>query len=245
MSWTEVVDKIMTPEEQLLRLIESGGKGEPIKKAAGRFVFWDPRTWAGLPSLRGEKAKQPTQNRFAAILTPRELNLKLVNQFLIAFLVLVMVGIVYNMNRIRASVADLSGQVAAPEVTAGEPQALAYLKPLAEYRKDFEKRDLFSPVAPVKAKKPEPEAKKPKPEAKKPVKKPPPPTSIQILEEKVKSLKLVGISWGKTPVAMIEDTASRETSFLKTGQFINEIQIKSILKDRAVLGLGDAEYDLF
>ena len=243
MSWNEVVDKIMTPEEQLLRLIESGGKGEPIKKAAGRFVFWDPRTWAGLPSIPGEKAKQPTRNRFAVSFTPREITLKLVNQFLIVFLVLVMVGIAYNMNRIRASVKDLSGQVAASEVPAGEPQVLASLKPLADYQKDFSKRDLFNSVAPTKAK--QAAVKKPKPEAKKPAKKPPPPTSIQILEKKAKGLKLVGISWGKTPVAMIEDTVSRETSFLKAGQFINEVQIKAILKDRAVLGLGDAEYDLF
>ncbi len=233
----------MTPEEQLLRLIESGGKGEPIKKAPGRFVFWDPRTWAGLPSIPGEKAKQPTRNRFAVIFTPRELNLKLVNHILIVFLVLVVVGIAYNMNRSRASVKDLSGQVAVSEVPAGEPQVLASLKPLADFQKDFSKRDLFNSVAPAKAKKAA--VKKPKPEAKKPAKKPPPPTSIQILEKKAKGLKLVGISWGKTPVAMIEDTASRETSFLKAGQFINEVQVKVILKDRAILGLGDAEYDLF
>jgi hypothetical protein len=55
----------------------------------------------------------------------------------------------------------------------------------------------------------------------------------------------VGISWGETPIAMIEDTTKRETSFFKAGQFINEIQLKAILKDRVVLSYGDAEYDLF
>ena len=73
----------------------------------------------------------------------------------------------------------------------------------------------------------------------------PKPTPLEILREKAKTLKLVGVSWGETPLAMIEDTAKRETSFLKAGQFINEIRVKAILKDRAILSYEDAEYDLF
>ena len=112
---------------------------------------------------------------------------------------------------------------------------MASLGPLADYLRVVEERDLFHPVLPPKPKEPEPKAEPVKPEA----------TRVEILWEKAKTLKLVGISWGKVPVAMIEDTAKRETSFLKAGQFINEIQVKAILKDRAVLSDGDAEYDLF
>ncbi len=240
-----MADQSMTPEEQLLRLIESGGKGEPGKKESKGFAFLNLKAWSGLFSGSGVKAKQPSRVRLVSGLVPRELSLKLVNRLLIVLLVFVLAGIAYNMNKVRATVENLSGQVAASRPSAGAQQALASLNPLADYLKEFEKRDLFRPVIPPKPK--EKEAKTPEPKEKppEPKKKPPQPTSIQILEKKVKTLKLVGISWGKNPVAMIEDTTSRETSFLKTGQFINEIQVKVIMKDRAVLSLGDAEYDLF
>lgn len=236
-----MVNQSITPEEQLLRLIESGGKDEPGKKKG--FAFLNLKTWAGLFSGRGVKAKQTSRVRFVSGLVPRELSLKLVNRLLIVLLVFVLAGIAYNMNKVRATVENLSGQVAASRPSAGAQQALASLNPLAGYLKEFEKRDLFRPVIPPKPK--EKEVKTPEPKKEQPAKKPPQPTSIEILEKKAKTLKLVGISWGKNPVAMIEDTTSRETSFLKAGQFINEIQVKVIMKDRAVLSLGDAEYDLF
>ena len=44
---------------------------------------------------------------------------------------------------------------------------------------------------------------------------------------------------------MIEDTAKRETSFLKERESINQIRIKAIFRDRVVLSYGNAEYDLF
>ena len=236
-----MVNQSITPEEQLLRLIESGGKDEPGKKKG--FAFLNLKTWAGLFSGRGVKAKQTSRVRFVSGLVPRELSLKLVNRLLIVLLVFVLAGIAYNMNKVRATVENLSGQVAASSPSVGTQQALASLNPLADYLKEFEKRDLFRPVIPPKPK--AKEAKPLEPKKKQPVKKPPQPTSIEILEKKAKTLKLVGISWGKNPVAMIEDTTSRETSFLKAGQFINEIQVKVIMKDRAILSLGDAEYDLF
>jgi hypothetical protein len=238
-----MVDQSMTPEEQLLRLIESGGKAEPGKKESKGFAFLNLKAWAGLFSGSGVKAKQPSRVRLVSRLVPRELSLKLVNRLLIVLLVFVLAGIAYNMNKVRATVENLSGQVAASRPSAGAQQALASLNPLADYLKEFEKRDLFRPVIPPKPK--EKEAKTPESKKKQPVKKPPQPTSIEILKKQAKTLKLVGISWGKNPVAMIEDTTSRETSFLKAGQFINEIQVKVIMKDRAILSLGEAEYDLF
>lgn len=181
--------------------------------------------------------------QFDSGMVPRKLNFKIVNRSLIVLLVFVLAGIAYNINRVRTSVKDLSDQQAALSPPAGVQEELASLRPLADYLKEFEKRDLFSPVLPSGPQMHE--AKKPEPKPKLPAKKPPQPTSMQILEKKAQTLKLVGISWGKKPVAMIEDTTTGETSFLKAGQFINEIQVKAVLNDRAILGLGDAEYSLF
>ena len=219
----------VTPEERLLRLIESGGEG------ARKFQFWDARTWA-------EKIKRLARVPFAAGLVPGELNLKLINRGVIILLVFLVTGIALNLNRVQPSPKDLSSQVPASRPLAGEGPATASLRPLEEYVVEAAKRDLFSLVPPSKPEKPEPKAQ--------PVKPPEPPqapkpTPLEILREKAKTLKLVGVSWGETPLAMIEDTAKRETSFLKAGQFINEIRVKAILKDRAILSYEDAEYDLF
>jgi hypothetical protein len=229
MSWTETVPQKVTPEEKLLKLIESGGED------TRRFVFWDVRTWAALFFPRRQKAKRLAVFRFTTGLAPRGLNLRLINQGLMVLLVFLVAGIALNMNRIQPSLKDLSSRVVASGPLGGEEQALASLGPLADYLRVVEERDLFHPVLPPKPKELEPKAEPVKPEA----------TRVEILREKAKTLKLVGISWGKVPVAMIEDTTKRETSFLKAGQFINEIQVKAILKDRAILSDGDAEYDLF
>jgi hypothetical protein len=71
------------------------------------------------------------------------------------------------------------------------------------------------------------------------------PTALDILREKAKTLKLVGIMWGPVPVVMIEDTGKQETLFLKEQDAIDDIRIKAILRDRAVLSYGNADYDLF
>ncbi len=235
MSWTETVPQKVTPEEKLLKLIESGGED------TRRFVFWDVRTWAALFFPRRQKAKRLAVFRFTTGLAPRGLNLRLINQGLMVLLVFLVAGIALNMNRIQPSLKDLSSRVVASGPLGGEEQALASLGPLADYLRVVEERDLFHPVLPPKPKELEPKAEPVNPPE--PVK--PEATRVEILREKAKTLKLVGISWGKVPVAMIEDTTKRETSFLKAGQFINEIQVKAILKDRAILSDGDAEYDLF
>jgi len=230
-----MIPENVTPEEQLLRLIESGEKGTK------EFVFWDVSTWAAL-FPRKEKLKRPAPFQLATGSAPQEVNLKLINRGLVVLLVFSVAGIAWNMNRVQPSLKDLSSQVAAASPLAGVEQPLASLRPLADYLGEVEKRDLFNPMPPPKPQKPKSKAEPVKPPG---GAKPPKPTPLEILQTKAKTLKLVGISWGETPIAMIEDTTNKETSFLKAGEFSNEIQVKTILKDRVVLSHGDAEYDLF
>ena len=120
---------------------------------------------------------------------------------------------------------------------------MAALRPVEDYLREVDARDLFSPGAPPERKKPEAKAEPVRPAE--PTKPPPEPTALEILRERAKTLKLVGIAWGRVPIAMIEDTAKRETSFLKERESINQIRIKAIFRDRVVLSYGNAEYDLF
>ncbi len=59
----------------------------------------------------------------------------------------------------------------------------------------------------------------------------------------IASLRLVGISWGDLPTAMIEQ--DKQTYFLKPGDTLGGLTIKAIEKDHVILKSGDQEVDLF
>jgi len=240
-----MVDPNVTPEERLLRLIESGEKGELQPRATHRSVLGSLRTWSKQLFARRNKANGSSWFRSGPGLAP-ELNLRLMNRALVVFLVLVGAGIAFNMNRVRIMPKYLTGRAVEPspavENEAGVRRGLAALRPFLDYLKEVEERDIFNPAPAPKPKNLEPKAKPLQPL--KPLT-PPQSNALQVLQAKVKTLKLVGISWGEDPVAMIEDTTKKETNFLKAGQSINEIQVKTILRDKVVLSYKDAEYEIF
>lgn len=68
-------------------------------------------------------------------------------------------------------------------------------------------------------------------------------TSAKILDV-TENLKLVGISWSDNPDAIIEDTKDTKTFFVKTGQKIGEVKIQAIFKDKVVLSYQGEETEL-
>lgn len=58
------------------------------------------------------------------------------------------------------------------------------------------------------------------------------------------SLKLVGISWSDNPDAIIEDTKTLKTFFVKKGQPIGELKVENIYKDKVVLSFGQERVEL-
>lgn len=57
------------------------------------------------------------------------------------------------------------------------------------------------------------------------------------------SLRLVGISSGPQPTAMIEQ--DQQTHFLRPGDTVGRFTVKQILPDRVILRLGDRDLELF
>src|SRR5207245_3309823 len=84
---------------------------------------------------------------FSGRLAPRELDLKLINRGLIVLLVLVLAAIALNAQRVRPSALDFSGEARATSLPVREAQPLAALRPVEDYLKEVEQRDLFNPVA--------------------------------------------------------------------------------------------------
>ena len=238
-----MVNQKVTPEEKLLRLIESGGKVEVGENVTETGSIWNVGSW---PRILSHGYNSPIRRwSFFQAMRP-EFNLRLLNRVLVGVLILVVIGIAFEMNNTRIIPTFLTADAVEPSPAvaneAGVKKDLATLKPLLDYLKEVDARDIFNPAPAPRPKKPEPKAI-----PLQPLKPLPPPQSnaMQVLQEKIKTLKLVGISWGEDPVAMIEDTTKKETNFLKAGQSINEIQVKTILRDKVVLSYKDAEYDIF
>lgn len=226
----------LTPEERLLRVIES--QGEPERP----FVFWDIRTY---PSLLGGYQKQILKwASFAKGWGPREISLKRIHQGLVVLLLLSGAWFAYDINRVQPHIEDLTDPSAVSRPHVMEEQPVAALRPLKDYIEEAKKRDLFSPPLPPPGPQPEMGAAEP---AK--VQEPPPPTPLEILRQRAGTLKLVGTSFAPsdvgTPIAIIEDTATQKTYFLKEGEFIDQVQVKSISEGRAILVYQGAQYELF
>ena len=73
-------------------------------------------------------------------------------------------------------------------------------------------------------------------------------TSVKVTSSKIldatENLKLVGISWSSEPDAIIENTKDMKTFFVKTGQRIGEVKVQAIFKDKVVLTYAGEETEL-
>ena len=56
--------------------------------------------------------------------------------------------------------------------------------------------------------------------------------------------KLVGVDWGGNPVALIEDTQTQKTYFVKKGDSIKELMVMEIFRDRVKLRYGNKVIEL-
>lgn len=69
------------------------------------------------------------------------------------------------------------------------------------------------------------------------------------IENLVKDIKLVGISWDQAKdgggiIVMLEDTKKNLTFFLKEGDKLSNLVIKKIYKDRVILSYNEEQYEL-
>ena len=106
--------------------------------------------------------------------------------------------------------------VSLSEMVLPSPQSVDY------YLHDINERDIFKPYAP------------------KPVSKP----AAQGLVQKLSKYRLVGIAWldmPETASIMIEDIQKKETFFLRKGEQLEGVTVKTIYTDRAVFSHENEE----
>jgi len=149
-----------------------------------------------------------------------------INVFLIAAL---LAGFLFLVNEIRSGNMLLEQDVAI-EVDAAAPAdaqaaALPQMKNISYYLDRMSLRNIFQPYD------------------KKAVEQKEAAAHIS-LQTKMSKYKLVGVAWLDVPesaTVMIEDTAKRETRFLREGDKIEDVKVKTIYTDRVVFSYANEE----
>lgn len=216
----------LTPEEQLLNLIEKGEGFTKLKaeqKKVSFLAFINLRKlWLFLPSL-----KRTLRAKLAKLKSGiKEPNLKVLNKVLIVVSIALIGYLITDftfrrpdINQICKKISTAKGWSFFKEVPEAE------VRPFLHYLEMVQRRDIFSPVMLKIKENPEVQTKK-------------------ILDTLIENLKLVGISWGREPQAMIEDKKAKKTYFLKTGDTITNLKIEAVLKDKVILNYKGEKVEL-
>ena len=216
----------LTPEEQLLNLIEKGEdftklKGEQKKVSFLAFINLR-KLWLFLPSL-----KRTLRAKLAKLKSGgKEPNLKVLNKVLIGVSIALIGYLITDftfrrpdINQICEKISTAKGWSFFKEVPEAE------VRPFLHYLEMVQRRNIFSPVM-LKIKE-DPEVK-----------------TKKIVDALIENLKLVGISWSREPQAMIEDKKARKTYFLKPGDTITKLKIEAVLKDKVILSYKGEKVEL-
>jgi len=218
----------ITPEKQLLKLIESpstaGFQAQRVKR--------EGKKWFSLGALKGrlgflKSASAARWNSLGQLVrTPpglRQVNLAL--KFCILFLILYL-G--YSIVAMAIQLNKASHLILQPDKNIPfETEEPVTLKNLSYYTDKVGARDIFK-LGPTAKAPEESRSSAPPPE-----------------EDTGKNLSLVGIAWSNDPEAMIENTQLKRTHFLKRGQFFDQnVKVVAIFKDRVVLSREGKEFEL-
>ena len=225
-----VQERLITPEKQLLKLIEDpkadgmAAKAEKVKRKG--LTFFSPGAWLGRILFFKKGA-----GRWLKPGSPRQFNIRNINKLLGLCNFMLIVYFVTNLSNsitelgkspeLRLNIKEEKNQDIAP--------ASSLLKAESFYLEKVRQRNIFS-------------LEKPKEGVKKPASEFTPTTSVVV--EMTQHLKLVGISWSANPDAMIEDTRALRTFFIKRGELIGEVKVEAIKKDSVVLSYKGEEIEL-
>ena len=220
----------ITPEKQLLRLIEDKNSNAPGIQAQAikhhSLSLFSFGAWLGRTSFLKEVFKKWFHG-----IKILQLDIKLTNKILGLLIFILAVYFVSNLFSSLINFKKTPYLESKPQEGASfaDTQRSSFFKKAASYY--FEKireRDIFK----MGAKKPTAAAEA----------SPKGPSSAII--EATQHLKLVGISWSNDPDAMVEDLKALRTFFVKRGQMIGDVKVQAIFKDKVVLGLGGEEIEL-
>ncbi|MFH1504286.1 MAG: hypothetical protein ABIH08_02715 [Candidatus Omnitrophota bacterium] len=210
-----------TPEEQLLELIEDDSGANLLKRRRKKSFFFG----AGGIKTFFISLKIRTLSKIAKLkTTARGPGLKTLNRIAAAFCVIIVIYSVSDFMFRGANIKRVYKKLQAVTYEELQEEPIVVPRSFLYYLEMVQRRNIFSPVALQGEKKPEIQA-------------------VDLAKLAV-GLRVVGISWSKAPVAMIEDTTIKKTYFLKKGDTVNQFKIEDVLRDRVVLSYGGKTLEL-
>lgn len=224
-------EKPLTPERQLLNLIEGASGHSSLKTEAVKhrsLSLLSAQAWVSRISfLRQEAVKWLKGGSY------RSIEIKSVNKILSFCVVILSVYFMINLYlcaRNFSKAPDFNFKIKQAKNPVSDIQEATVLRALTYYLDTIRARDIFTMGEKV-----QPDA------VKGPVK--PSPSRVA---EVTQSLRLVGISWSNDPDVMLEDTKAQKTYFLKKGQVLdsNNVKVEAIFKDKVILSFEGAEIEL-
>jgi len=209
------MDRNISPEEKLLRLIRGRPKKEAQKEASVVSSAQKER------KIRLNYLK-PLESFFKTRLL-NFLSFKTLNVFLVSLLIMFST---YSLVNLLNPAKPRTQEDSRPAEETQKQQEIKISKPkdYDYYYKQFSKRDIFNaPLTPDKTEASNVSAS---------------------LKEATKNFKLVGVILGKQPQAIIEDKATKMTHFLNKGDSLDKIQVKDILESKVILSSAGEDIEL-
>ncbi|MCX5701899.1 MAG: hypothetical protein NTW64_02820 [Candidatus Omnitrophica bacterium] len=217
-------EDFITPEKQLLKLIEDPAsktniKAEAVKRTSlGLFSFGALK---GRLSFFKHKFGKDFKNKSSYALDISLLNTGLKSLLFLLSLYFIIHLVVTPMK--SKNLLNLEDKTENSTQAATIQPVASLLRASSYYLEKVRERDIFR-MAPKKQ------------------------TDIKIVTSKIieatKNFKLVGIAWSDDPDVMIEETVSKRTFFLKKGQMISNVKLEGVFKDRVILSYEGEEIEL-
>lgn len=214
-----MANKKRSDRERLLKLID--GDASTLRTIQKRNTFKVVSTrLKELVFLLKERIRETFRRLIKGEISLSKLNLLSVRMVLVGILSIMIIYLVFDFisaHLLRRNEIILPAKYVKPKETA-----FAKISPLGYYLDQIGGKELFTPqrIAPVKAK------------------------GEIFSRESYAGLKLVGVDWGGDPVALIEDTQTQKTYFVKKGDSIKELKVMEIFKDRVKLGYDNKIVEL-
>lgn len=219
----------LTPEKQLLKLIENPKQASLQAEAAKR----EGKKWFSISALKGRVAfwKGFSIKRWFSFkkLTKNSYGIRQVNLALKILIGLTGAYLIYSTVELSLGVKKASNLIFPPEkgISDAKENDLE-LKSVSYYLEKTKGRNIFN-VGQL----PEKEVKK---------EEPPAPAEAS---DRTKDYSLVGIAWSDNPEAMIEDKKDNKTYFVKRGQPLSEgVKVVTIFRDKVILSYEEKEFEL-
>jgi len=221
------VDRDISPEERLLRLIRLRTKKEDkLSAEMGKKENASPGTPQAQVSSGSEKSGKSAEGILAqySALLPQFKNIIIINKILFGIFVALMLYFLVDYFFLPSVEVDGVATIepVMEESIEGEPVR----HPYSYYEKEIAGKDLFKALI-----KEEPEfTEAPEKE----------------IEDITASLSLLGVVSGANPQAIIQDSAKKKTYFLNAGSKLGEVTLKEILEDegRVIFIYKGREFDL-